>query len=131
MGLDNLNGTTYNNCGRGCETKSDWLATVRGRAGYAVDRVLFYGTGGVAFGDVQAAYGNAALQQLDANRLDRRRRHRIRLHAELDRQGRVPLRRSRQSVLRRCELRLFRRRPPTTVSLTENVVRAGINYKFW
>lgn len=27
----------------------DWMATVRGRAGYAFDRVLVYGTGGVAF----------------------------------------------------------------------------------
>jgi outer membrane immunogenic protein len=35
--------------------KSDWLATVRGRAGWAWDRVLFYGTGGAAFGNVQAA----------------------------------------------------------------------------
>jgi outer membrane immunogenic protein len=35
-----------------CETKNQWLATVRGRAGYAADRVLFYLTGGVAFGDV-------------------------------------------------------------------------------
>ncbi len=41
----------------GCTTKSDWLATVRGRAGFAWDRVLFYGTGGAAFGGVQAAAG--------------------------------------------------------------------------
>lgn len=27
----------------------DWLSTVRGRAGYATDRLLVYGTGGVAF----------------------------------------------------------------------------------
>ena len=39
----------------GCEAKSDWLATVRGRAGYAFDRILVYGTGGGAFGNVQAA----------------------------------------------------------------------------
>src|SRR5450830_956102 len=26
--------------------KSDWLATVRGRAGWAWDRILFFGTGG-------------------------------------------------------------------------------------
>ncbi len=38
-----------------CTTQSDWLATVRGRAGYAWDRVLFYGTGGGAFGNIQAA----------------------------------------------------------------------------
>lgn len=29
--------------------KSDWLATVRGRAGLAWERVLFFGTGGAAF----------------------------------------------------------------------------------
>lgn len=33
-------------------TKSDWLATIRGRLGFTVDKVLFYGTGGVAFADV-------------------------------------------------------------------------------
>ena len=40
--------------GAGCEPRSTWLATVRGRAGWAWDRVLFYGTGGAAFGNVQA-----------------------------------------------------------------------------
>src|SRR5205807_4260704 len=29
--------------------KLPWIATVRGRVGYAIDRVLLYGTGGVAF----------------------------------------------------------------------------------
>jgi outer membrane immunogenic protein len=55
----NFDGTTGNgSCAFvGCETKSNWLATVRGRAGYAWDRVLFYGTGGAAFANVQAAAG--------------------------------------------------------------------------
>jgi len=35
-----------------CETKNNWLATIRGRIGYAADRVLFYATGGVALGDI-------------------------------------------------------------------------------
>jgi outer membrane immunogenic protein len=35
-----------------CETKNNWLATIRPRVGFAADRVLFYLTGGVAFGDV-------------------------------------------------------------------------------
>ena len=37
-----------------CETKNKWLATIRGRVGYAADRILFYATGGGAFGDIVA-----------------------------------------------------------------------------
>ena len=35
------------------ESQMDWLATVRGRVGYAWDRFLVYGTGGVAFAHVK------------------------------------------------------------------------------
>jgi outer membrane immunogenic protein len=31
-----------------------WFGTVRGRVGYAFNNVLFYGTGGLAFGELQA-----------------------------------------------------------------------------
>ena len=37
-----------------CQTKNNWLGTVRGRAGYAMDRFLPYLTAGVAFGDIEA-----------------------------------------------------------------------------
>ncbi len=47
-----LDGKTPPTCAS-CEVKSTWLATARGRAGYAFDRILFYGTGGAAFGNVQ------------------------------------------------------------------------------
>src|ERR1700687_2394056 len=30
-----------------------WFGTVRGRAGYALSNILFYGTGGVAFGELR------------------------------------------------------------------------------
>jgi outer membrane immunogenic protein len=55
----NISGTTFNGgCGGvGCTTQSNWLATVRGRAGYAWDRVLFYGTGGAAFANIQGSAG--------------------------------------------------------------------------
>lgn len=33
----------------------DWMASVRGRAGYALDRLLIYGTAGVAFADIGQA----------------------------------------------------------------------------
>jgi outer membrane immunogenic protein len=36
-----------------CETKNSWLATARGRIGYAFDRWMPFLTGGAAFGDVK------------------------------------------------------------------------------
>lgn len=36
-----------------CETKDTWLATARGRVGYAFDRFLPYVTGGLAVGDIK------------------------------------------------------------------------------
>lgn len=40
--------------GFACRTENTWLGTVRGRVGYAINNVLLFGTGGVAFGDVKA-----------------------------------------------------------------------------
>ena len=37
-----------------CETKSSWLATVRGRVGYAWNPLMPYLTGGMAVGDIEA-----------------------------------------------------------------------------
>ena len=45
-----------------CETKNTWLGTVRGRVGYAVDRLLFYGTAGGAFGNIQANTSGTSFQ---------------------------------------------------------------------
>jgi iron complex outermembrane receptor protein len=50
------NTSTSGLCAGGCLTKNTWLATVRGRAGYAFDRFLVYGTAGAAFGDVRANF---------------------------------------------------------------------------
>ncbi len=43
------------------QTQNDWLGTIRGRVGYAFDRVLIYGTGGGAFGDIKANLTNNTL----------------------------------------------------------------------
>jgi outer membrane immunogenic protein len=58
----NLRGVSQNGfCGiaavGGCATASDWLATLRARAGFAADRALFYVTGGGAFTDIKPSTG--------------------------------------------------------------------------
>jgi outer membrane immunogenic protein len=37
-----------------CQASNPWLATIRGRVGYAQDTMLFYATGGLAYGQVRA-----------------------------------------------------------------------------
>lgn len=52
----NVKGTTTPaTCLAGCTTQNDWLATARGRAGYAFDRFLPFVTGGLAVGDIKAS----------------------------------------------------------------------------
>jgi outer membrane immunogenic protein len=50
-----VRGSTSVACAPGCSTQNNWLGTVRGRVGYAFDRILPYVTGGVAFGDINAS----------------------------------------------------------------------------
>jgi outer membrane immunogenic protein len=51
----NVKGSTSNGICTGitCTTSNTWFGTTRGRLGYAVDHWLFYGTGGVAYGDIK------------------------------------------------------------------------------
>ncbi len=50
-----IDGTTNATiCATGCTTQNNWLSTVRGRLGFAYDRIMPFITGGVAFGDVEA-----------------------------------------------------------------------------
>ena len=51
----NIKGTTNTFCAVGCTTTNDWLATFRGRVGYAFDRFLPYVTGGLALGDIKTS----------------------------------------------------------------------------
>jgi outer membrane immunogenic protein len=125
----NLNRTTFNACGPGCETKSSWLATVRGRAGWAWDRVLFYGTGGAAFANVQAAAGvlpfgsstqvgwtaGAGIEYAFTPNWTAKVEY---LFVDLQ---------NASCGAGNCSLG----GSATTVSLSENVIRAGVNFKFW
>ena len=83
-----LRGSTT--CGFGaCETRNNWLSTVRARIGVPVDQFLPYVTGGLALGDISASNTNAGLRhrEHEEDRLDRGRRPRIRAHRQPDRQA--------------------------------------------
>ena len=51
-------------CAGGCITRNGWLSTARGRVGFAFGRFLAYGTGGAAFGNVQAGFSNDAVSNV-------------------------------------------------------------------
>jgi outer membrane immunogenic protein len=51
----NIRGSAPCGLGFSCETKNSWLATARGRVGYAFDRFLPYVTGGLAIGDIKSS----------------------------------------------------------------------------
>ena len=111
----------------GCDTKSNWLATVRGRAGWAWNRVLFYGTGGAAFANVQAGAGalpfsssteagwtaGVGVEYAFAPNWTAKVEY---LFVDLANAS--------------CGFDQLRRHLNTTVSLNENIIRAGINFKF-
>lgn len=49
-----------------CQTENTWLATFRGRIGYAFDRFMPYLTGGGAYGDIKATSTTAGLSVTDS-----------------------------------------------------------------
>jgi outer membrane immunogenic protein len=53
-GWSDISGSTPTFCVPNCETRNNWLATFRGRVGYAFDRFLPYVTGGLAVGEIEA-----------------------------------------------------------------------------
>ena len=53
-------------CLLGCEVKNTWLGTARGRIGYAFDRWMTYFTGGLAFGDIKVSNGVGSITKTQA-----------------------------------------------------------------
>ena len=115
-------------------TKEDWLATVRGRVGFAANNALFYGTAGWAGAGVKSGVyshrdGHGVRHRgPDAQRLDRRRRHRMGFPAANSR--------SRSNI---CYVALENKAFLTpnlgpgfnrsNVSLNDNIVRVGLNWR--
>jgi len=116
------------NCGMGCKTRNDFLSTARGRLGFAADRWLPYVTGGLAVGDIKAAVpGLAGVDKTNAGwtaggGLEFALSGPWTVKAEY---LYVDLGKAGCSVA--CG---FPVGANNNVSLTTNVVRAGINYRF-
>ena len=51
-------GNTFGGGAGGCDTASNWIATFRGRVGYAFDRLMVYGTAGGAGTDIKTSSGS-------------------------------------------------------------------------
>ena len=120
--------------GIGCETQSDWLGTIRARVGYAADRVLFYGTAGGAFGGVQTSLNGLSTQNTTkfgwtagagvewafADNWTARVEY---LYVDL---GNTTCNQSAS-----CGFEVGTPAPTNnSVSFTENIVRAGVDFKF-
>jgi outer membrane immunogenic protein len=116
-----------------CQTGNNWLATARGRAGYAADRVLFYGTAGGAFANVQTTFNGvqtshtqsgwtagAGIEWAFADNWTAKVEY---LYVNLG-SGSV------SCVTFACTTANGGLPIPISVSLTENLIRAGVNFKF-
>jgi outer membrane immunogenic protein len=110
-----------------CQTASTWLGTARGRIGYAWNRVLFYGTGGAAYGNIDAtAFGatnsstevgwtaGAGIEGAIADNWTAKIEY---LYADL----------GHGSCTTACGSPPF---ATQSVGLKDNLVRVGVNYKF-
>src|SRR6266436_3889050 len=54
-----LTGLKWNYAPRGAgNTKIGWQGSLRGRLGFAAEKAMFYGTGGLAFADISHTYNN-------------------------------------------------------------------------
>lgn len=123
----NLKGTgTSTLCPAGCTTSDNWLSTVRGRAGYAFGTVLPYVTGGLAVGDIHATTpGFAGASTTNAGWA---------LGGGVE--VALPGNWSAKAEYLHVDLGSFNcgancgATPNDNVSMHDNVVRAGVNYKF-
>lgn len=117
--------STSPGCPAGCSTSDSWLSTVRGRVGYAFDRVMPYVTGGLAAGDIRAAA--SGLPGGDATNAG----WTVGAGLEIA----LPGNWSAKAEYLRVDLGSFNctgcgALPPDNVSLQQNVFRAGVNYHF-
>ena len=123
----------------GCATSSNWIATLRARVGFAADRALFYLTAGGAFTDIKPSTGaltfgggtepgwtaGGGVEYAITDNWTAKIEY---LYASFQKTT---------CNTTSCSIGNLAAGPggfpgvaPATVGLTENMVRAGVNYKF-
>ncbi len=65
-GISGKNANTLCSITGNCQTGNTWLSTLRGRFGFAADRVLFYGTAGGVFANQQLTAGGVTTTHTQA-----------------------------------------------------------------
>jgi len=132
----NLNGTSstgacgfVGGAGAGCETKSNFLGTIRGRAGWAWDRIMFYGTAGGAIVNVQTSLNPPATTFDSTTKFGWTAGAGIEAAITPNWTAKVEYLFVDASNAT-CGVNCGPTVGAATVKFTENVVRAGINFKF-
>jgi outer membrane immunogenic protein len=105
-----------------CTTKLNWLSTVRGRVGYVMGAWMPYVTGGVAFGDLKACENVTCSSSTEAGWTIGGG-----VEAMFAPNWSAKVEYLYADFGSNAAYFLF---VPHTVSLTENIVRVGVNYKF-
>jgi outer membrane immunogenic protein len=109
-----------------CETKHSSLATFRGRIGYAFDRFLPYLTAGGAYGNIKASIPQVPLESSDS-----KFGWAAGAGIEYAFLGNWTAKLEYLYVdLGSFETNFFTPVTTNTVSLSENIIRVGLNYKF-
>lgn len=113
-------------------TKETWLATARARVGYAVNNLLFYGTGGYAAAGVDAGIKSGVTNALIASSTETRSGWTAGVGLEW---GFAPNWSTKWEVLYmkfedKPFLTTLGEGPRSAVTLDQYVFRAGINYRF-
>jgi len=108
-----------------CETQNSWLSTVRARVGYAADRVLFYGTAGGAFGNIeQGANGASNSSFASASKAGWTAGAGVEVAFADNWTARL------EYLFVDLSNATFNGPPATTVTFDANIVRLGVDYKF-
>ena len=111
-----------------CATASNWLSTIRGRVGFAANRALLYGTGGVAFTNIKASF--SALPYGGGNEPGWTAGAGVEFAMTDNWTAKLEYLYAGFRQTSSCAVSSCGAAAPVNVSLNENIVRVGVNYLF-